>query len=107
MQMRLLGDLHGAGLGRAKVEQVGEAAQNPPPPAPGARLLQASRPPGRAASPAGCGLCSLRHLGSCWGLISLIYVNKINLLVGTSRCKHTAGWIFVLFFKSHLEGKLS
>lgn len=106
MQMRRLGDLHGAGLGRAKVEQVGEAAGNSLP-APGARLLPASRPAGREGGPARSGLCSLRHLGSCWGLISPIYVNKINLLVGTSWCKRTAGWDFWSFFKSNLEGKLS
>lgn len=97
MQMRRLGDLHGAGLGRAKVEQVGEAAGNSLP-APGAGLLPGSRPGGREGGPARSGLCSLRHLGSCWGLISPIYVNKINLLVGTSWCKRTAGWDFGGFF---------
>lgn len=47
MQMRLVGDLHGAGLGGAKVEQVGEATGNSLS-APGALALLGKLPTGKA-----------------------------------------------------------
>lgn len=69
MQMRLLGDLHRASLGGARVEQVGQTTGNSPQVPLGGSFYPVPGFPRPASSqevlPECSGLCSMRYLGSC------------------------------------------